>query len=180
MKHITIIIFLILISCKSETKTENEIDKTVSEMWDNYIKSNSESENNEIPESYYFHNNKEDANRLAALTLHGKKKATSSLYSLYEKYDVDLPKVGTKHIITDFDGKAQAIIETIKVDTIPFNKISTAYAEMDMGTKIEPLKKWKKAHWSFFESVMKESGEKPTEEALVVCEWFETIWMEKL
>ena len=47
---------------------------------------------------------------------------------------------------------------------------------MDMGTKIDALKKWKKAHWGFFASTMKESGEKPTEDMLIVCEWFETIW----
>ena len=180
MRYYTIIMFLILVGCKSESKTEikteSGIDKTVYEMWDNYIKSNPEFKEEEIPESWYFHNNKEGADRLAELTLTGKKKAGSSLYSLYEIYAVDLPKVGTKHIVTDFDGKAKVIIEIKSVDTIPFNQISKAYAEMDMGTKIDPLKKWKKAHWDFFESFMAESGEKPTEEMLIVCERFEPIW----
>lgn len=183
MKHLTIILFLIIISCKSETKTEmkteNGIDKTVYEMWNSYTKSNSEFKSNEIPESWYFHNNKEDANRLAELILNGKKKASSGLYFWYEEANADLPKIGTKHIITDFEGKAQAIIEIKKVDTIPFNQISKDYAEMDMGTKIEPLKKWKKAHWEFFASTMEESGVKPAEEMLIVCERFETIWTEK-
>ncbi len=87
-----------------------------------------------------------------------------------------MPKIGAKQIITDFEGKAQAVIETTKVDTIPFNKISVAYAELDMGTTVEPLKKWQKAHWDFFSSVLTEFGEKPTEEMLVVCESFEIIW----
>ncbi|WP_291865124.1 ASCH domain-containing protein [Maribacter sp.] len=180
MKHLTIILFLILISCKSktETETENGIDKTVYQMWNNYTILNPKFKNNEIPESWYFHNNKEDANRLAELTLNGKKKASSGLYSWYKEANSDLPKIGTKHIITDFNGKARAIIEIKKVDTIPFNQISKGYAEIDMGTKIEPLKKWKKAHWNFFASVMEENGEKPTEEMLIVCERFETIWTE--
>lgn len=92
---------------------------------------------------------------------------------------MDLPKVGTKQIITDFDGKARAIIQNTSVDTIPFNKISKEYAELDMGTDIEPLEKWKKAHWDFFENFLKESGEKPTEEMLIVCVRFEPIWTEK-
>lgn len=179
MRYLTIILFLSLINCKSETKTESKIDKTVYEMWDNFTKSNLEFKKEELPESWYFHDNKEDANRLAELTLNGKKKAGSSLYALYKKYNVDLPKIGTKQIITNFDGKALAIIETKKVDTIAFHKISKAYAELDMGTKIEPLKKWKKAHWDFFASVIEESGEKPTEEMLIVCERFEIIWPEK-
>tara|TARA_R110000737_G_scaffold93381_1_gene126553 strand:+ start:1533 stop:2069 length:537 start_codon:yes stop_codon:yes gene_type:complete len=178
MKNLIVILFLILISCKNETITKNGIDKTVYEMWNNFTISNPEFKKDELPESWYFNNNKEDANRLAELTLSGKKKASSGLYLWYEVANADLPKMGTKQIITDFDGMALAIIETISVDTIPFNKVSKDYAEMDMGTNIEPLKKWKKAHWDFFASAMEESGEKTTEEMLIVCERFKTIWPE--
>ncbi len=184
MKPLTIILILILISCKSETKTDNgidiEIDKSVYDMWNNFTESNPEFKTNELPDSWYFHTNKEDANRLAQLTLGGKKKATTSgLYSWYEEANADLPKIGTKQIVTDFDGKALAIIETKKVDTIPFHKVSKEYAAMDMGTKVKPLEKWRKAHWDFFTSIMKESGEKPTEDMLIVCERFEVIWTRK-
>ena len=160
-------------------KTENGIDKTVYQMWNSFTESNPEYKDSEMPESWYFHNNEEDANRLAELVAQGKKKAGSGLYSWYEEANADLPKIGTKHIITDFDGKARAIIEINKVDTIPFNQISEEYAEKDMGTTIEPLKIWKKAHWDFFVNTMEESGEEPTEEMLIVCERFETIWPER-
>jgi len=197
MKYLIVILFLIFTSCKNASKTqtetkiekeiqvgtekntEKEIDQSVRKMWNNYIKSNPEFKEEEIPESEFFHNNEKDANRLAELTIKGKKKASSGLLSLYKQYNVDLPKVRAKQIITDFDGKAKAIIENMRVDTIPFNKISKEYAELDMGTDIEPLKKWKKAHWDFFESFLEESGEKPTEEMLIVCVKFETIWTGK-
>jgi len=192
MRHISIFLFLILVGCKNETKNkteigtenqseittaiENGIDQSVSEMWNDFVQSNPEFKNDEIPESDFFHNNEKDANRLAKLTLNGKKRASSGLYSLYEQYNADLPTVGIKQIVTDFNGNAKAIIENVSVDTIPFNKISKEYAPMDMGTDIEPLKKWKKAHWDFFESFLKESGKKPTEEMLVVTVEFEKIW----
>jgi uncharacterized protein YhfF len=184
MKHLTILLLLVFVSCKSETKNdlkiENGIDQSVYDMWDDFTKANPGFKKDDLPESWYFHNNKVDANRLAELTLSGKKKATTSgLYAWYKEANADLPSIGTKHIITDFDGKAMAIIEIKKVDTIPFNKISTEEAEMDMGTDIEPLKKWKTAHWDFFSSVMEENGEKPTEEMLLVFERFKTIWTEK-
>ena len=191
MKYLTLILLLIFTNCKTESKTktesekttevesENGIDKSISEMWGAFLESNPESKDEEIPESDYFHNNREDANRLAELTLKGKKKASSGLYRLYKQYNVDLPKVGAKQIVTDFDGKAQAIIQNISVDTIPFNEISKDYAILDMGTDIDALENWKKAHWDFFESVLEESGEKPTEEMLVVCVRFETIWKKK-
>ena len=188
MRHISIFLFLILVGCKSKseigkenqsevtTQTEGGIDKSVSEMWNDFTESNPEFKNVEIPESDFFHNKEEDANRLAELTLTGKKRASSGLHSLYEQYNVELPKVGTKQIVTDFNGKAKAIIENVNVDTIPFNKISKEYAEMDMGTDIEPLVKWKKAHWGFFEDFLKENGEKPTEEMLIVAVEFKKIW----
>lgn len=196
MRHFTLVLILVFASCKNETKTkieteteseivtekqvesENGVDKSVSEMWKNFIELNPEFKNEKIPESDFFHNNREDANRLAELTKKGKKQASSGLYSLYKQYDVDLPKVGTKQIVTDFDGKAKVIIENVSVDTIPFNKISKEYAELDMGTNIEPLEKWKKAHWGFFENFLKESGEKPTEEMLIVAVKFKKIWTE--
>ncbi|SFW14708.1 ASCH domain-containing protein [Cellulophaga fucicola] len=185
MKPFIFILLLTLICCKNESKIEIEtesesiVDESVSKIWNNYIKSNPDFKDEKIPEADFFHNNEEDANRLAKLTVNGKKKTSSSLYSLYKQYNVDLPKIGAKQIITNFDGKAKAIIKNKSVDTIPFNKISKEYAELDIGTNIEPLKKWKKAHWKFFKNLLKESGEKPTEEMLIVCVSFETIWTEK-
>ncbi len=198
MKYITIFLLLTLISCKNKTNTdsitetetiikteskveteiEDGIDETVYEMWDSFTASNPEFKSEAVPDSDSFHNNEYDANRLADLIVNGKKKAGSSLYFWFKEANADLPKIGTKTIVTNFDGKARAIIEITKVDTIPFNKIQKDYAELDMGTTIEPLKKWKKAHWEFFESALGQSGDKPTEEMLVVCQWFDTIWPE--
>lgn len=189
MKQLTIFLFLFLISCKTETKTEikpqeevvtkNGIDKTVYEMWNSFTESNPKFKKDELPDAQFFHDNEKDAYRLAELIVSGKKKAGSGLYLWYKEANADLPKAGTKLIVTDFNGKAQAIIETKKVDTIAFNKVSKEYAILDMGTAIEPLKKWKKAHWEFFANAMEQNGQKPTKEMLVVCEWFETIWTKK-
>ncbi|XMO87582.1 ASCH domain-containing protein [Algibacter sp. AS12] len=193
VRHITIILFLILINCKTDKKTEintqvesekelvteNGIHKTVYEMWNNFTESNHEFKKDKLPDSDFFHDNEKDANRLAELIINRKKKASSGLYIWYKEANADLPKIGTKLIVTDFDGKARAIIETKKVDTIPFNQISKDYAELDMGTNIEPLEKWKKAHWEFFANALEQNGQKSTDEMLVVCERFEKIWPKK-
>lgn len=188
MRYVIIFLLLIsIISCKKETKaitesetnTEINIGQSVNEMWSDFITLNPEFKNEEIPDSDFFHNNKEDADRLAELVVNGKKKASSGLYSLYNQYNVAIPEVGDKQIVTDFDGKARAIIVTKRVDIIPFNKITEEYAELDMGTDIDPLKKWRKAHWGFFENFMKENKKKLTEDMLIVCESFETIWIGK-
>lgn len=171
-----IIVLLLFVSCKNHTKTEEKIDKSVYAMWADFTKANPEFKTEDMPESWFFHNNKEDANRLAELIINGKKKAGSGLYQWYKDAKAELPKTNVKHIITDFDGKAKAIIKVIKVDTIPFNKISEEYAKIDMGTDIKPLEKWKKAHWTFFKTSLEESNKKPTEDMLVVCETYKIIW----
>lgn len=176
IKTVALCSVVLFSSCKNETTSINEIEDSVVELWKSYVDAHPKLEDKSLPDSWFFHSNKADANRLGELVLKGKKKAGSGLYSWYKDANADLPKIGTKHIITDFDGKALAIIEIRKVDTIAFNKISKTYASLDMGTSEKPLEKWKKAHWDFFESALKEEDKTPTEDMLVVCEWFETIW----
>lgn len=178
MRLTSIFLFLMLICCKSETKNDPDTEIAVESMWTSFKKAHPEAQE-EQPESYFFHDNKEDADRLAKLILDGKKKAGSGLYMWYKEAKAPLPEVGTKIIVTNFEGIPLAIIETTKVDTIPFNKVSSSYAQMDMGTEIDALNKWKKAHWDFFANAMEESGEQPTETMLIVCERFKTIWPEK-
>ncbi|QCE40044.1 ASCH domain-containing protein [Psychroserpens sp. NJDZ02] len=195
MKQLTIVLFLIFISCKDKSKTktnseietekevqmdtENELDESVYEMWSDFKKSNPEFKKEALPNTEFFDNSEEDYHRFADLIVDGKKKASSGLYIWYKEVNVDLPKKGTKLIVTDYNGKARAIIETKKVDTMPFNQITKDYAQLDMGTNIKPLENWKKAHWEFFANTLDENGQKATDKVLVVCEWFETIWPKK-
>ena len=93
MKYLLLIPILIFIGCKNqykiktqdqtqveiETESENLINESVLEIWNNYIESYPEFKGEEIPEFDFFHNNRADANRLAQLTLNGKKKASSGL-----------------------------------------------------------------------------------------------------
>ena len=164
---------------ETEMDTENGIDKSVYAMWNSFTESNPKFKKDELPDTDFFDNSEEEPSKYAELIVDGKKRTSSGLYLWYKEANVDLPKVGTKLIVTDYNGKALAIIETKKSDTIPFNQISKEYAELDMGTNIEPLQKWKKAHWDIFANSLQENGQKATDEMLVVCEWFETIWPKK-
>ncbi len=187
MKHLLLaMLFPILMSCtyfekpmtapQPEAPADSEIDASVTAMWNKYRAAHSEEASSKLPGSWFFHNNEEDANRLGKLVASGKKQAGSGLYAWYKEAGAPLPETGTKHIITDFDEKALAIIVITDVDTIPFNQITAAYASLDMGTNEKPLEKWKEAHWEFFTTALAESDQKPTEDMLVVCEYFKTVW----
>ncbi|WP_149275349.1 ASCH domain-containing protein [Pareuzebyella sediminis] len=194
MKHIALILLFMCLGCKTEPKakteyqmgSETDLEKqgehesglhpSVSQIWNDYIAVNPEFKDKAVPESDFFHNNRADADRLARLTLTGKKKASSGLYRLYKHYNVALPTVGAQQIVTDFDGKAMTIIENVSVDTVPFHKISEKYAAWDMGMDVNPLERWRKAHWAFFKDALQEIGEQPTQEMPVVCVRFKTVW----
>lgn len=174
MRYSNVLMFLLLsICCKSEPAL-----KTPEILWQDYITAYPEYASSPMPDADFFHNNEADANRLGKLILEGKKTAASSLYWLYQEYKVDVPRPGDMQIVTDFEGNALAIIATVQVDTVPFHKVSPEYAATDMGTTEQPLEKWKKAHWAFFESFLAESGEQPTEDMLIVCERFKKVWPE--
>ena len=187
-KHSLLLLLILFASCKNQTTTtitpntptesnsDNNTNQSALDMWTTFVASNPEFKDASVPEADFFHDNKADANRLAILTKNGIKQASSGLYSLYQHYNVALPKVGNTQIITDFDGNAQAIIQTTHVDTIRFKNITKSYAQLDMATTVDPLKTWKKAHWDFFTTILKDNNQKPTQDMLVVCETFKTIW----
>ena len=83
---------MIFISCKNEPKTkteteteiatkteiemdtENGFDKSVYEMWNNFIESNPEFKNEELPNIDFFDNSEDDYHRYADLIVTGKKR----------------------------------------------------------------------------------------------------------
>lgn len=77
-----------MISCKTDSKaegsTETKIDPTVYKMWYDYSQAHPEAKSDGMPESWFFHDNQKDANRLAKLVIIGKKRASSGLYKWYE------------------------------------------------------------------------------------------------
>ncbi|MBL4708947.1 MAG: ASCH domain-containing protein [Flavobacteriales bacterium] len=78
-------------------------------------------------------------------------------------------------IVTDWYKIAKAIIKTSKVEQIPYKDISEEYAAIE-GEGDKSLKEWRETHWAYYSREMEESDEKPTEDMLIVCEQFETIW----
>lgn len=86
---------------------------------------------------------------MARLVVLKKKKATSSLYLLYDLENETLPKAGSYSIVLDSKGDAQCIIKTTKVRIIPFDLVTSADACLE-GEDDMTLEKWRKKHREFF------------------------------
>lgn len=151
--------------------------KSVKEMWENYLISIGDNivDTNKKYISWHFCDNEEDANNLAELVKQGIKRATTSLYYLYEIEGDTLPEDGDLSVITDWYGQAQCIIETKKVTIVPFKEVTEEFANIE-GEGDKSLKYWQEVHINAFNRHLKAFNKKFSEDMLVVCEEFETVY----
>jgi uncharacterized protein YhfF len=176
-----VLFILTIISCETNTdKNYNsgmETNKqSVKNLWNSFIEENPNIKNKEIPISFYFCDNKKDADECAELVVNGIKRATATSLWWFEKNNEVLPKIGDQYIVTDWDGNARAIIETTKVEKVPYNKISSEFAEIE-GEGDKSLEYWKKVHQVYYTREMKPFKEEFDENMIIVCEYFKTIYL---
>ncbi|MHB8129970.1 MAG: ASCH domain-containing protein [Mobilitalea sp.] len=151
--------------------------KSVLAMWKEYLTTIGEDEENTLKSytSWHFCDNEEDANDLAELVLLGTKRATASLYLSYEYEKEDLPKIGKHSIIMDWSNDARCILETIKIDIVPYQEVTESFAATE-GEGDKSLDYWRRAHWSYFSREMEAMGSEASEDMLVVCEEFKVVY----
>ena len=148
---------------------------SVQNLWQNFILSHPKHKNSTLPDVWHFCNNKDDANHLAELVVKSIKQATSASLWWYEVNEEPLPQIGDLYIITNWEGIAKAIIEVTKIDEVPFNKVSAEYAKIE-GEGDKSLGYWKKTHWNYYENEMKPYHLSPSQNMIIICEQFKTIW----
>lgn len=151
--------------------------ESVIKMWKDYLFSLGEDEKQTEKKysAWYFCDNEQDADELAQLVLEGTKKATASLFDIYEfEKDQPLPQKGDHNIITNWQGEAVCIIKTTNVEVVPFKYVTEEFARTE-GEGDKSLEYWKNAHWHYFSRETKKIGKEPDENMLVVCEKFEVV-----
>ena len=147
---------------------------TVNEFWQEFLTSAKLDSSTKYLDCFHFDLTEEWANKLLALVLEGKKKATaSSLYS-FEKTLGRLPQVGDYSIVTDWDGNPRCVIETIAVTILPFNEMT--YDICKREGEDDTLESWKEGHRHFFTEDGKEEGYEFSETMPVVFEDFVVVF----
>jgi len=126
-------------------------------------------------EAFHFDDNAPSANLLAALVLAGRKRATAALVWSYGHENKPLPRAGDLSIVTDFSGRALCVIETIRVDVVPFDQVSEEFAATE-GEGDGSLQYWRRAHDVFFARECQRIARQPDARMPVVCERFEVVF----
>ena len=116
-----------------------------------------------------------EADYLAELVLMGQKTATSSAFDLYAVGNEPLPKENELSVILDSKENAICIIETTKVEVIPFKEVSIDHAYKE-GEGDKSLAYWRQVHEDFFKDCFGEAGLTFTPDSKVVLEEFRKVY----
>jgi uncharacterized protein YhfF len=86
--------------------------------------------------------------------LRGEKTSTSSLRQHYRPHtDEELPQVGERLAMLDFDDRPVAVIEVTEVRVIPAGEVDLQFAR-DEGEGFETVAAWRSAHEPFWAPVI--------------------------
>ncbi len=127
----------------------------------------------------YFGDSPKLADSLLALILAGTKTATcSSLWEWEHEHDHPLTP-GYLAAITDGQGNARCIIQTLEVKVTPYNQVTQEFAKAE-GEGDLTLDWWRDAHWKFFSRTLPRINKQPTQTMPLLCEHFRVIYQEQL
>ena len=151
---------------------------SVESLWNAFLKANPNNPIKKTPPSFYFCDNKKDADTCANLVVTGKKQATATSLWWFETHNEPLPKAGDQFVITDWNGNAKAVIETIRIEQVPYHDITAEFAKIE-GEGDLSLAYWKRVHEAYYKREMEPYGAQFNETMIIVCEYFKTLFVSK-
>jgi len=126
-------------------------------------------------EAFHFGDNEEMANSLAHLVLQGTKRATAGSLWSFEHEGKALPQPGDFSVVTSWTGSPLCVIETVRVDIVPFNEVTAEFAAVE-GEGDGSLEFWRQEHVSSFSRECVRIGRAFNENMLVACERFRVVF----
>lgn len=145
------------------------------EFWEAFAQARAVDPTPRFLEAFFFDDNEPSANELATLVVSGRKRATAALLWAYDAEDKRVPEPGDLSIVTDFHGNEVCIIETTRVDIVPFSEVSAEFAAAE-GEGDGSLEYWRRAHEAFFGRECKRIGRTLEPNMPVVCERFDVVF----
>lgn len=127
-----------------------------------------------LPAAWAFGATPEHADELLDLVLDGTKTATASSLWDYEATSDPIPEAGELSIILDSAGTPRAVIRTVGVSIVPFDRVGADHARAE-GEGDRTLEDWRVTHERFW----RHHSENPRgfePDMPVVCETFRVIY----
>jgi uncharacterized protein YhfF len=152
-----------------------EIPTRIRPYWQAFVATQPADPTPRFFEAFHFDDNPPSADELAALVLAGRKRATAGLVWSYEDAKLPLPVVGQLSVVTDWAGTPQCVIETWRMDIVPFEDVDAEFAATE-GEGDGSLAYWQRAHQAFFERECQRIGRVPHPRMPVVCERFQLVY----
>jgi uncharacterized protein YhfF len=144
-------------------------------FWQEFARSRGGDPTPRFLEAFHFDDNEPSANELAGLVLSGQKRAGAALLWAHEVESKPLPQPGDLSIVTNFTGHPLCVIETQRVDIVPFNEVSAEFAATE-GEGDGSLAYWRRVHEAYFGRECRRIGRQPTQDMPVVCEHFKVVY----
>jgi uncharacterized protein YhfF len=113
-----------------------------------------------------------DADAGAALILAGTKTATSSPFWDYP--DGRIPFVGALSVLLDGARTPQAIVETTRVETMPFWSVDADFARA-YGEGERTLDWWRRAMGAYYRASAARHGTAFSDNTEIICEWIAVV-----
>lgn len=150
---------------------------SVLKMWKDFLESTGENidETEKEYSTWHFEITEKGANNLVELVVSGVKKATAASLWVEEHDNGNIPKEGDYSIITNWDGIAKCIIQTKRVNIVPYNQVTEEFARIE-GEGDLSLDYWREVHAIYYTKECERIGMKFIQEMPVICEEFDVVF----
>lgn len=151
------------------------IPPTIQDFWQSFLAHAGDIDEARFYEAFAFGDSEELANDLADLVMRGVKRATAGSLWAFEVDNEAPPKTGDLSVVTDWEGTPLCVIETVSVETVPFDEVTAEFAATE-GEGDGSLAHWREAHTQFFTRECARIGRTFSGTMPVVCERFRVVF----
>ena len=144
-------------------------------FWSAFASASGEPDESRFLEAFAFGDSESLANELAALVLHGFKRATAASLWVLQAEGKRPPKSGDLSIVTNWGGQPLCIIETETVEIVPFSEVTADFAAAE-GEGDLSLSFWRRAHAQYFTRECSRFARAFDQTMPVVCERFRVVY----
>ncbi|MFT4711152.1 MAG: hypothetical protein ACI9D0_001204 [Bacteroidia bacterium] len=150
---------------------------SVTALWEAYLASRNETPacTKRTYTAWQFGDSPELGDSLVELVLEGVKRATAGSIAEYEAAGDHIPFPGELSIVTDGKGIARCVIETTRVDIVPYDEVTAEFAFTE-GEGDKSLEYWRRVHWDYYTRVLAGSGQVPDLKMPIAAERFDVVF----